>query len=217
MDRIEYDGTEYFLLEELTTNDMPEEMRYELNYLGDLGEDKAWGTAKRVHLWLDMMHAEGIHPQMMQLYAIVGQEVKSGSETVRMHYGVWKEIPREVYRAYTDGDGKEIGFHQFKALVPKLRDQPASEWFTLIERWFGFCADNQRHPASVDGMRSWLAGEFGAPSPAVGRHRRIMGACKKQAQDQAVPEPLRKLYARFIELMVQACDTHSLGDWVIED
>lgn len=210
-----FDGKEYILLEQLSAGDMPEEMRVELNYIGDLGEEKAWGTAKRVQLWLDMMHAEGVHPQMMQVYALIGQEVKSSSETVRMHYGVWKEIPNEVWRAYTDG-GKELSFHQFKALVPKLRDRPAADWYDHIERWFDYCTANQTHPGSVDGIRGWLDGEYGAPSPEVGRHRRMMGAARKLAGDPSVPQPVREVYRRFIERIDQVCDQWGLTEWKVD-
>ena len=213
---VEYEGQTYNLLEKFGAADVPDAMQAELTALGDLGEREAWGIAKRVQKVVDMLHAENVHAPMMKVYAAIGDHARKSSETVRMYYGVWKEIPADVLNLYSTDKGHEISFHQFKALVPKLRGKPSQEWVSEIGAWLTHAADTLRSPASVDGIRAWLAGKHGAATPAIGRHRRTIAAAKKLAQDDSVPDRLRSEYQRHVQTVGQIIDTWGYTDWVTE-
>lgn len=213
---VEYEDKEYVLLEKFTASDVPDTMQNELSALADLGEREAWGTARRVQLLLDMLHAEGVHPYMMKLYAAIGVHARRSAETVRMYHSVYRAIPESVLQMYSTENGRELGFHQFKALVPVMRGRPAPEWVEKIEAWYLHCAEHHINQSSVDGIRAWIQGEAGAETPAIGRHRRVQLQVLKLAQDFSLPEPLRMEYVRHQDKIRQIVSQYGYVDWVID-
>ena len=197
-------------------NDVPMDMQNELQHLGDLGEAKAWGVAKRVTFIVEGLSAEGFEEiPMMKLYAAVGQWCKSGSETVRSYYGVYKEIPTSIFVQYT-GEEPSLSFHQFKALVPVLRDKDEYAWGSKIMEWYATCEEGNRSAASVDGLRAWLGLASGG-SPQIGRHQRVYAQALKLSTDETVPLLIRRIYERFIKAMDIAIDRTGQREWRINE
>lgn len=217
--------TELKKLDNFHAGMLPEATKQRLEYYGQLGEKQHWGIAREVERIIDELEAEGIEPPMMQLYAAVGEVSYSAAESVRGWFQIYKEIPKPIFDEYVesgaDAGSQTLSFHQHKALVPHVDGkgvERVNEYENLIQRWFDFCARENRSPSSVDGIRAWVAGEYGAPSPELGRFKRYATNMVKLIGNPSVPEAVRQELIRHKDKLNDLSTRYpNLGDWGVSD
>lgn len=204
--------TERKAWDDFSANDIPAETIAELQMLGGLGEQRAWGVGRVTQYLIDASEAEGFEIPRMQMYKAVGKWCKASPESVRMWHGVFKSVPASVRQHYASAP-YEPSFHQYKALVPHCKTH--DEYVAKIEAWLDHVAKTGGSPEDVDALRAWLMGGEGAPAPAVGRLERLVKASRRLGDDPTVPEPVRQLCKRFLERLAQ--ETAKLDDksWLV--
>lgn len=199
---------------------LPAESKQRLEYYSQLQEKHHWGVAKEVGYILAELAAEDVEVPRMKLYAAVAEVSRDEPESVRMWYGVYEKIPKDIYKSYVV-DNDLISFHQFKALVPHVKTfgrERSQDFERLIVDWFDHCSEVGRSPSSVSGMRTWIAGEYGAPSPEVGKYKRHIKVTLQLAGNESVPQPIRNEMVRHKDALTTIVDKYMLDeDWRPED
>ncbi len=178
-----HDKSDWQVWSTFSVNDIPDDIQAEIMAIGQEDHARQFRLGRIVVMLRAGLESKRLVVPAMRLYKAVAALAGCSSEHVRQCYQVAKNVPPRLEQRYP-----EIGFHQWRALVPH-GDGDEAKLAHLVEGWLDHCAKTGISITSVDGIRGWL----GSPGriDMAGRYRSLVRMLERMVGDRAVPEEVK--------------------------